>query len=454
MSGPSSSSSKPSESGYGLVSKVSSGDTLSVWRCAVINGKMTVTLPPFERELTLASCVAPRLSMPKRAGASSSAPVEEEAFAWQSREHLRALCVGKLVKFDVEHKHPTTGRSYSHVFLNDGPVPTHVGVSQARAGWVRVRRPTNLKALLPAESHQAQLIAANVEAEEALVGVFQDPIHADAVRKIPQGFDSFQLFSRLHKSPQQFVVEQVRDATCIRGYLLPSMHYLPIRIAGAQAPIQPFSKDKQELPAEPHFAEAKYFTDSHILSRQVTLTFTSVDKQDATYFASVSLNGHDLGLELLRFGCARYVEWSTPRAQQAAYMAAESEAKSRRLSMWKDFSPVVPSGAASSSTSSSPSSSPLPQRDFQGVVREVRGNGELVIRKQDDRALVQITLSSIILPKYGRTRDLDEPYGYEAHEYLRSQLRGKTVKARFDYHRPANVERQIPEKACFTVFVN
>ena len=451
----------PVESGWGIISRVSSGDSVAFWKCAPVGGRMTMIFPPVEREVTLANCSAPRLNPPKRSTAtsgpstsSSATTTDEEAFAWQSRENLRNLCIGKLVKFEVEHKHPTSGRCYGNVYLNDSPSsPTHLGIAQALAGWIRVRRPANAKSLPPADSIQGQLFAAGNEAEASKRGLFQDPVPSDAIRKFPARFDSYQLFSRIRKAPQQFIVEQVKDGTCVRGYLLPSFHYLTLRLAGAQAPIVPYDpKEKKELAPEPHYPESKHFTDSHVLARVSSVTFHSVDKQDATFFASINLNGHDLSLELLKLGFARYVEWSTPRPLQDAYLAAEAEAKARRLVIWRNFAaPVISSSpVASSSTQTTTSSSP---QDFQGVVREIRGNGDVVIRDAATSVLQTVSLSSLVIPRYGRTRDLDEPYGFEAHEFLRSQLRGKVVRARFDYVRPANPERSLTEKVFYSVSI-
>lgn len=466
------------EHGWGQVKSVSSGDTIVVWR--FVPKENRIALPPVERELTLASCSAPRL------GKRGKLNTADEAWAWQSREHLRKLVVGKIVRFEVENKHPTSGRSYCQIYLGD----KNLAVEQARAGWVRVRSPSNAKFQPAPETPQGQALAAAELALNERVGLFQAE-SPDAIRKLYPTFDSFQLFTKLGKKPQHVVIEQVRDASYLRGCLLPSMHNITIRLAGVQSPIVPYNpKEHKELPPEPHFAEAKFFAESHVLCREVLVEFTSVDKQEATFFGRILLNDHDLGLELLSNGLGRYVEWSSPKAHQTLYTTAESEARSKRLAIWKSASSLTsPSYASSPSSSSSPasasssssssssssdsssshlhssstsvsssssSSSATPAvtgGDVTGIVREVKGTGEIVIRTAPPVQLHSVTLSSLVIPKYGRTREQAEPFGFEAHEFLRSTLRGKQVRARFDYIRPANVERSLPEKAYYSVFL-
>ena len=77
-------------SGRATVKAVNSGDTL------VLVGAASPTGPPPELQVTLSSLEAPRLAR--------SAERPDEAFAWDSREFLRTLCIGKAVQFKIEYK--------------------------------------------------------------------------------------------------------------------------------------------------------------------------------------------------------------------------------------------------------------------------------------------------------------------------------------------------------------
>ncbi|XP_022872818.1 ribonuclease TUDOR 2-like [Olea europaea var. sylvestris] len=65
----------------GIVKAVPSGDSL------VIVGGSEAEIPP-EKTITLSSLIAPKLA---RRGSI------DEPFAWESREFLRKLCIGKVL---------------------------------------------------------------------------------------------------------------------------------------------------------------------------------------------------------------------------------------------------------------------------------------------------------------------------------------------------------------------
>lgn len=68
---------------------------------------------------------------------------------------------------------------------------------------------------------------------------------------------------------------------------------------------------------------------------------------------------------------------------------------------------------------------------------------------------MQITLSSITVPKCGIPNREDEPYGYEAKEFIRKQFIGKKLRAELDYIRPANKGadgKDYPEREYWSVY--
>lgn len=99
------------------VKSVLSGDTVVLHN---------VSNPKQERILSLAFVTAPRL---KREG--------DEQFAFESRDYLRRLLVGKVVRFQVLYKIPTgANREYGIVALPDRTVLPEQAVAE---GWVKLR---------------------------------------------------------------------------------------------------------------------------------------------------------------------------------------------------------------------------------------------------------------------------------------------------------------------------
>ncbi len=104
------------------IKSVLSGDTL------VLSSPNNPTL---ERTLSLAFVSAPHLS---RDG--------NEPFAFQSREFLRSLAIGKPVQCTVLYTVPTSKRDYGTVVIKDGPELPDASV---KAGWLKVREDAGKK---------------------------------------------------------------------------------------------------------------------------------------------------------------------------------------------------------------------------------------------------------------------------------------------------------------------
>lgn len=99
------------------VKSVLSGDTIILHN---------ISNPKQERILSLAFVTAPRL---KREG--------DEQFAFESRDYLRRLLVGKVVRFHVVYKIPTgANREYGIVALQDRTVLPEQAVAE---GWLKLR---------------------------------------------------------------------------------------------------------------------------------------------------------------------------------------------------------------------------------------------------------------------------------------------------------------------------
>ena len=98
---------------------------------------------------------------------------------------------------------------------------------------------------------------------------------------------------------------------------------------------------------EPFAREAKHFTETRLLHRDVELFYAGEDKYKNAFF-SVRVMDEDAGdpafdpaVALVRAGLARVADWSValvPSAAQAL-RAAEREAKQQRLRLWRAYVP-------------------------------------------------------------------------------------------------------------------
>eukprot|EP00897_Mesotaenium_endlicherianum_P003964 jgi/Mesen1/3596/ME000020S03125 len=113
------------------------------------------------------------------------------------------------------------------------------------------------------------------------------------------------------------------------------------------------AQDKAESEPEPFAREAKHFTETRCLNRDVRVVLEGVDGRFNNLIGSVHYpdgdTAVDLSLQLVSQGLARVVEWSANMLEPSAkarLKAAELEAKKARLKMWTNFVPPVSNNTA------------------------------------------------------------------------------------------------------------
>ncbi|KAF3629235.1 hypothetical protein FXO38_06792 [Capsicum annuum] len=448
----------------GRVKAVPSGDSL------VIMGNSKAEIPP-EKSITLGSLMAPRLA--RRGGV-------DEPFAWQSRDFLRKLCIGKEVTFKVEYTVPSIGREYGTVFLGD----KNVSMLVVSAGWAKVREQGQQK---DANPYLKPLQDAEEQAKQQGLGRWSRAPGASeaSIRNLPpsaigdaSNFDAMGLLEQSKGKLIEAFVEQVRDGSTLRVYLLPDFQFIQVFVAGIQAPTMgrratsesiintsitsdepngesttepratPTSAQRlassaasvTEVAPDPYGREAKHFTETRVLNRDVRIVLEGVDKYSnligSVYYPDGE-SAKDLGLELIENGYAKYVDWSANMLEVEAkkkLKSAELEAKKTRLRIWTNY--VAPAT----------NSKAIHDQNFTGKVVEIVSGDCLVIADDslpfgDPSAERRVNLSSIRAPKMGNPRrdEKPAPYAREAKEFLRNRLIGKQVHVSMEYSRKVSM---------------
>ncbi|CAN4115085.1 unnamed protein product [Withania somnifera] len=461
----------------GRVKAVPSGDSL------VIMGSSKSEIPP-EKSITLASLMAPRLA--RRGGV-------DEPFAWQSRDFLRKLCIDHSelyiykyllflgeVTFKVEYTVPSIGREYGTVFLGD----KNVSMLVVSAGWAKVREQGQQK---DANPYLKSLQDAEEQAKQQGLGRWSRAPGASeaSIRNLPpsaigdaSNFDAMGLRDQSKGKLKEAFVEQVRDGSTLRVYLLPDFQFIQVFVAGIQAPTMgrratsettinasltsdepngesttepratPTSAQRlassaasvTEFSPDPYGREAKHFTETRVLNRDVRIVLEGVDKYSnligSVYYPDGE-SAKDLGLELIENGYAKYVDWSANMLEVEAkkkLKIAELEAKKTRLRIWTNY--VAPAT----------NSKAIRDQNFTGKVVEVVSGDCLVIADDslpfgDPSAERRVNLSSIRAPKIGNPRREEKPapYAREAKELLRNRLIGKQVQVSMEYSRKVSM---------------
>ncbi|XP_034706766.1 ribonuclease TUDOR 1-like [Vitis riparia] len=447
----------------GRVKAVPSGDSM-----VIMAAQKADLSPPPEKTITLSYIIAPRLA--RRGGI-------DEPFAWDSREYLRKLCIGKEVSFRTDYTVSSIGREFCSVFLQDKNVASMV----VAEGWAKVREQGQQKG--EASPFLAEFLRLEEQAKQQGLGRWSKlPGASEAsIRKLPpsavgdpSNLDAMGLLAANKGRPMQGIVEQVRDGSTVRVYLLPEFQFVQVFVAGIQAPsmgrrgvtdsvfepetssdepngevsakirvpltsaqrVAASSASSTEIAPDPFGKEAKHFTETRVLNRDVRIVLEGVDKFSnligSVYYPDGD-SAKDLALELVQNGLAKFVDWSANMMEEDAkrrLKSAELQAKKERLRIWTNYVPPATNSKA------------IHDQNFTGKVVEVV-SGDCIIVADDavpygsPLAERRVNLSSIRCPRMGNPRrdEKPAPYAREVKEFLRTRLIGRQVNVSMEYSR-------------------
>lgn len=424
-----------------IVKSVISGDTL------VLRGR---TGPqgqsPKERVLHLADVVAPRMGNQTR---------EDEPWAFESRDFLRAFAVGKEISFTSTHSFP----SNDDVTRDSGTAEiggVDVAFEMLKNGWAKVKESKRD----PSEDDNRKR---DIEAEAKAAGKGLWNSHGPQARVVHQTMptDSQAFVSEWKGKSIDALVEQVRDGSTLRVRLLmpDGEHQMAnIALAGVRCAR---TSPKQGEPSEPWAEEAKFFTESRLLQRSVRVIILSLPTSTATPFqagansappppASIFIGtvlhpAGNVAEHLVAAGLARVVDWHAGMLAAGGGMerlrAAEKVAKEKRACLYAN----VPTASASITQSNGAANGNA--RIFDGTVIRVWSGDQISVVDKESGKERRLQLSSTKGPKLSDPKQAY--YAQEAREFLRKKLIGKHVKVTVDFIRPRDGEYE--ERECATV---
>ncbi|KAM6096300.1 staphylococcal nuclease domain-containing protein 1 [Chlamydotis macqueenii] len=424
----------------GIVKMVLSG-------CAIIVRGQPRGGPPPERQINLSNIRAGNLARRAAAGQPDAKDTLDEPWGFPAREFLRKKLIGKEVCFTVEYKTPQ-GREYGMVYLGKDTSGENIAESLVAEGLASRRE--GIRANNPEQSRLAEL---EEQAKSAKKGMWSEGTGAHTIRDLKYTIENPRHFvDSMHQKPVNAIIEHVRDGSVVRALLLPDYYLVTVMLSGIKCPTFKREADASEVP-EPFAAEAKFFTESRLLQRDVQIVLESCHNQNILG-TILHPNGNITEL-LLKEGFARCVDWSIAVYTRGAdkLRAAERFAKERKLRIWRDY--VAPTAN-------------LDQKDKQFVAKVMQVlNADAIVVKLNSGDHKTIHLSSIRPPrlegdsmqdKNRKLRPLyDIPYMFEAREFLRKKLIGKKVNVTVDYIRPASSATEtVPafsERTCATVSI-
>ncbi|KAI0790842.1 transcription factor [Abortiporus biennis] len=422
-----------------IVKSVISGDSLVLRGSPGPQGQ-----PPKERVLHLADISAPRLGTSTR---------DDEEWAFESREFLRALAVGKPITFTTLHS-----------LAPNEDVPRDIGTAEIggvdlaseliKNGWAKLKE-------LKRDPTEDDLRKRDLESEAKAAGKGVWNPHGPKARAVNHMMptDSQAFITEWKGKPIDAIVEQVKDGSTLRARLfMPDgdHQFVNIALAGVRCPrVAAKPGDSSEQWGE----EAKFFTESRLLQRPVRVQLLSLPTSTATPFqagantapppatifiGTVLHPAGNVAEHLVASGLARIVDWHAGMLASGGGMerlrAAERAAKEKRAYLYSNV-PATASKANGSTTANGSS------RTFDAVVVRIWSGDQFSVIEKDGHKERRLQLSSTRGPK------LNDPkqayYAHEAREFLRKRLIGKHVKVHIDFVRPK--EGEYDERECATV---
>jgi staphylococcal nuclease domain-containing protein 1 len=151
----------------------------------------------------------------------------EEPHAWESREYLRNLTIGKVVTFKVEYK--AGQRNFGTVHM-DGE---NLCVAVAREGWAKVKSGENAREG-DAGGDFEEMKRLGADAEVTRRGMFGVPSKPRNVQW--SNVDTAGLLAHHKGQPLRVVVEHVRDGSSLRCLVLQDMAMINFQLAGIACP--------------------------------------------------------------------------------------------------------------------------------------------------------------------------------------------------------------------------
>lgn len=382
----------------GNVKSALSGDTLVL---------TSPNNPAAERTFSLAYVSAPHL---RRDG--------DEPFAFQSREFLSNLLVGKPVQCTVLCTIPTTGRDFGTAKLKDG---TELPDESVKAGWLKVREDAGCK-------EESEDNAERVEKLRSLESQAKSNGHglwagSGGIIEVQNDLGGPDFIKQWKGKTVDGVIERVfgGDRLVARLLLSNKKHLQPVTlIAGIRTPSteRTLPSTGAVQPAEEYGNEARQFVETKLLQRQVKVEIVGASPQGQLIANIIHPRGN-IAEFLLQDGLARCNDFhSTMLGEKMAPLrAAEKQAQSKKLRIHKHHVAKADGG------------------NQEMIVSKIIGADSIIVKNKAGTVEKRISFSSVRGPRAGEPSE--SPFKDEAKEFLRSKLIGKTVKISVDGTKPA-----------------
>jgi staphylococcal nuclease domain-containing protein 1 len=401
----------------GLVKGVFSGDYV------VISGKIKKGSDelPEEKNLYLSLIQAPRV-----ANSNSS---EEESFGWDSREFLRQLILGKVVKYTIDYKN--NDKTSGQIFI-DGK---NINLEMVKNGYAKLGFIGKHNESMAKGEYHSNLQNAENEARKLNLGLWttDDEILQNHRRTVTTSnnleFDGDMFFENNRNKEIEGIVDYVINATCLVVYLKESKTYIKISLRFLAIP----SSKEESI-----YKSGKAYVERNYLHRDVKITLHSYDNKGFT--ADLYDKKGSMAIYVLKNGYTKlYLGTSSFKTDELNSLKdAQSQARREKLRVWKnEKDDIIAQDEQREKEKTKERSANKTELSFQGTFYQVHSGDSLSVRNKKTGEIVRIFLSHLKAPTLAKPNsdESDQPWAWQAREFIRKVLVGKTIDCEFDYSR-------------------
>ncbi|KAH3668160.1 hypothetical protein OGAPHI_001914 [Ogataea philodendri] len=358
-----------------------------------------------ERTLTLGYVQSPKLS-------------SGEKYAFEARELLRTLLIGKEIKFWVLYT-SQSGKEFGD--LSTPLFPSLIS-------YLLEKGAVKLRPGIFDDEPTVKLQPIEARARKQELGLWNPKL---ASLEISNELTASQK-EKSRSTPLDAIVERVLsgDRLMVRVILSKSKHVvLSVLIAGVKSPRTAFS----DQPAEPFGEQAKIYVETRLLARNVKISILG-ESSTGISVAEVIHPAGNISKKILEDGLAEVCDWQSSLVganEMSELRKCERLAKTAKKNLWKNEE----------------FNSDATSKSFNGTVARVISADTLVIRLKDD---TETTVQLAFLRGPRQSDPESAPFVAAAREFVRSKAIGKQVKVVVESVRPKT--EQLDERALVSVF--
>ena len=410
---------KVSKFSKALVKGVQSGD------CLLLSGKIPKNGDvPEELTLYLSGVQAPHCGNPQKP--------EEDAYAWESRDYLRKKLAGKVVTYKVDFK--VNERSCGQVVFDDVNIAVDmVSKGFAKVGHVQKANESIYKTqywsdLQDAES-DAKAKSLNIWSNEgskhkrSFHNITDDAFDMNLIKKIIEKKETVNAIIEFVFSPSFFVVY----IPSLKVYTKVNLRFIAILNQGKEPVL---------------YKTGKAFVERIALHQDIKMNIYGID-ESKVLLVDIECGKGSLAGNILKEGYGKiFINNNSPFTNEELSLMKtyQQEAKSARLRIWKN-EPIVENKIKSSGNDET--------IDYDDVkCFQVHSGDSISIVKKEGDEPIRLFLSNVKAPAMAKpnSTDPDQPWAFQAKEFLRKNLVGKTLRCVFDYAKTIPAKEDQPER--------